>query len=493
MNPTEWLSSNAETLILERFAQISAIPRGSYNEAGIRAWLQAWATERGLASKTDAVGNLVIQVPASAGYEQAPTLALQGHLDMVCQKTPESTHDFLRDPIQLVYEGDWLRTNGTTLGADNGIGLALMLAVVDAPGVAHPALELLFTVAEENGLVGADNLDPSLLTAKTLINLDSETVGVFTVGCAGGGSVNVTLPVTWLPQAADEVAFELRVDGLQGGHSGEDINRHRANANKLLARLLDEIQRVAEIRLSALKGGTARNAIPRAAEAVFLCPRAQAVSVQARFAEISAIIQAELTQLEPGLALNLLEKPGEPVSATCLEVRGISRSETVTALRLLVAMPQGVAGMSAEIHGFVETSNNIGILELRQDGLYFVSNQRSSVLSRLDEIISRVEALAWLAGAQTERTKIFRQPNRASPLLKKCQETYQALSGIEAQEHLTHGGLECGIISARCGGLDTLSLGATIEDLHSPEERLYLPSLPKTWGFLTALLKSCQA
>jgi len=477
MNPTEY--------ILEKFAQISAIPRGSYNEVGIRAWLQAWAEARGLASQTDAAGNLLIKVPASAGYEQASTLALQGHLDMVCQKTPESTHDFLRDPIKLVYEGDWLRADGTTLGADNGIGLALMLALAEHPAVERPALELLFTVAEENGLVGADNLDPALLSAKTLINLDSETDGVFTIGCAGGGGLNLTLPVTWSAQTADEAAFELRVAGLRGGHSGEDINKHRANAIKLATRILEALQRTAELRLAAFSGGTARNAIPRSAEAVFLCPRAQAASIQARFDEISAAIQAELAQLEPGLALTLAEKPGGPIPACHI-------SETVTALRLLVAIPQGVAGMSAEIPGFVETSNNIGVLELRQEGLYFVSNHRSSVFSRLEEIISRVEALAWLAGAQTECTKIFPpwQPNRASPLLKKCQATYQALTGAEAQMHLTHGGLECGIISARCGGLDTLSLGATIENLHSPEERLYLPSLPKTWEFLTALLKA---
>lgn len=478
---------NTTDQILEKFAQISAIPRRTGNEAGIRAWLQAWASARGFASQTDAIGNLVIRVPARAGYEACQALILQGHLDMVCEKTPESTHDFTRDPIRLIRDGDWLHAEGTTLGADNGIGIALMLALVDDESVLHPALELLLTVSEESGLVGADAIDPSLLTAKTLINLDSETVGVFTVGCAGGGSVNITLPVTWMPQAANEVAFELRVDGLQGGHSGEDINSHRANANKLLARLLDEIQRVAEIRLAALQGGTARNAIPRAAEAVFVCPAAQAALCREVFAVSLANVQAENAMLEPGMSITLTELSGAPV-------RVIQRSETVAGLRLLVALPHGVAAMSAEMPGLVETSNNIGVMELQENGLSIISNQRSAVFTRLQELIERVEALAWLAGAQTERTKIFPpwQPNLASPLLKKCLETYQEVAGEAAKIHMTHGGLECGILSERCGGLDALSLGPHIENLHSPDERLFIPSLAPTGEFLVALLRALR-
>ena len=265
MNPTE--------LILKNFEKVSSVPRGSKNEAAIRNWLIEWAAEHNCTSKTDAAGNLVIYVPASQGYEDRPTLILQGHMDMVCQKTLESTHDFTKDPIQLIRDGDWIRANGTTLGADNGIGIALMMSLVEDESVKHPRLELLLTVEEESGLVGADTLDPTLLTGKTLINVDSETEGVFTVGCAGGGSVYMTLPVTWDSQKQKEVAFELKVSGLQGGHSGEDINKFRTNANKLIARVLDFMQRDVEIRLSTLNGGTARNAIPRDAEAVFVCAK----------------------------------------------------------------------------------------------------------------------------------------------------------------------------------------------------------------------------
>lgn len=475
MNPTE--------LILKNFEKVSSIPRGTKYEAGIRNWLISWAAEHNCTSKADAAGNLVIYVPASAGYEDRPTLILQGHMDMVWQKTNETTHDFERDPIQLIRDGDWIRANGTTLGADNGIGIALMMSIVEDESIKRPPLELLLTVEEEQGLGGADNLDPSLLSGKTLINLDSETEGVFTVGCAGGGSVNITLPVTWEMQKHDEVVFELKVSGLQGGHSGEDINKFRTNANKLLARLLDEIQRNVPIRLSTLKGGTARNAIPRDAEAVFVCPSNKAEFCKEVFSALQATVQSELAKTEAGLVLSLNEINSK-------SVRTISQSETQAAIHLLTALPHGVSSMSADMPAFVETSNNIGVMELKEDGLSIVSNHRSSAFSRLEEINRRVETVAWLAGAKTERTKMFPpwQPNMESPLLKQCVETYRSIIEEEPKVELTHGGLECGIISDRCGGLDTISMGPTIKDLHSPDERLYVPSLAKTWNFLKTLL-----
>ncbi|MBK8617987.1 MAG: aminoacyl-histidine dipeptidase [Anaerolineales bacterium] len=475
MNPTE--------LILKNFEKVSSVPRGSKNETAIRNWLIEWAAEHNCTSKTDAAGNLVIYVPASAGYEDRPTLILQGHMDMVCQKTLESTHDFTKDPIQLIRDGDWIRANGTTLGADNGIGIALMMSLVEDESVKHPRLELLLTVEEESGLVGADTLDPALLTGKTLINVDSETEGVFTVGCAGGGSVYMTLPVTWDSQKQNEVAFELKVRGLQGGHSGEDINKFRTNANKLIARILDFIQRDVEIRLSTLKGGTARNAIPRDAEAVFVCAKDNATLCKEKFSAIQAVVQSELAKTETGLVLTLNEISGE-------SVRTISSAETQAAIRLLMALPHGVTSMFADMPAFVETSNNIGVMELKEDGLSVVSTNRSAVFSRLDEITRRIESVAWLAGAKTERTKMFPpwQPNMESPLLKQCVDTYRSIVEEDPKIELTHGGLECGIISDRCGGLDTISMGPTIRDLHSPEERLYVPSLAKTWEFLKTLL-----
>lgn len=476
MNPTE--------LILSNFEKVSSIPRGTKYEAGIRNWLIAWAAERNCTSKTDAIGNLVIYVPASVGYEDRPTLILQGHLDMVWQKTNESTHDFEKDPIKPIRDGDWIRANGTTLGADNGIGIALMMSLVEDESVKHPPLELLLTVEEEFGVVGADNLDPSLLSGKTLINLDSEAEGVFTVGCAGGGSVYITFPVTWETQKHDEIAFELKVNGLQGGHSGEDINKFRTNANKLIARVLDGIQQNTTIWLSAIKGGTVRNAIPREAKAVFVCKKAQAEQCRSDFLGFQQNVQAEHANSEPGCVLTLNEVEGNSLPV-------ISQIETQTALRLLVALPHGVAAMSSEFPGSIETSNNIGIVELKEDGLSIVSTHRSSIFSRLEEFVSRVEALAWLAGAKTERTKLFHpwQANMKSPILTQCIETYRAVNEKEPLVEIAHGGLECGIISDRCGGLDSISMGPTMKDLHSPDERLYVPSLVKVWNFLEGVLK----
>lgn len=475
MNPTD--------LILKNFEKVSSIPRGTKFEAGIRQWLMDWAAARNYQSKMDAAGNLVISVPASPGHESNETTILQGHLDMVWQKTSTSTHDFEKDPIRLVRDGDWIKADGTTLGADNGIGIALMMSLVEDETVQHPPLELLLTVEEEIGLAGALNLDPSLITGKTLINLDSENEGVFTVGCAGGGSVYITLPVTWGMQTRDEIAFNLKVDGLQGGHSGEDINKHRANANKLIARILNYIQRDVPIRLAGLKGGTARNAIPRDAEAVFVCPKENTEALNQKFHAIVRDIRAEYAINEQDLSITLTQKNGE-------SVRAISREKTQTGLRLLVSLPYGVSAMSADMPGFVETSNNIGIIELSDECLLLVSSQRSSVLSRLEEIIERVESLAWLAGATTERTTVVPpwQPDMESSLLKKCVETYEKVMGSKPKVELTHGGLECGIISRRCGGLNTISLGPTIQNLHSPDERLYVPSLQRVWMFLSALL-----
>jgi dipeptidase D len=295
----------------------------------------------------------------------------------------------------------------------------------------------------------------------------------------------MTLPVEWSFQSASEVAFELKVGGLQGGHSGGDINKNRANANKLIARVLDFIQRDVTIRLSTLKGGTARNAIPRDAEATFVCPKESSALCREKFSAIVGVIQTEHARTEQRLSIALTEKSGEPV-------RTISCAETVAAIRLLVSLPNGVSAMSVEIPGFVETSNNIGVLELKEDGLLIISNHRSSVGSRLDEITNRVESLAWLAGAKTERTKIFPpwQPTMESLLLKRCVETYETLMGVKPLIELTHGGLECGIISERCGGLDSVSMGPTIENPHSPDERLHVPSVETVWKFLTVLLKS---
>jgi dipeptidase D len=476
MNPTE--------LILSRFEQVSSIPRGSKYEEKIRSWLIDWARELNLKSRVDAVGNLVIYVPASTGMEKSPTVILQGHMDMVCQKTPDSNHDFTRDPIKLVQHGDWLKADKTTLGADNGIAIALMMALVEDESVSHPALELLLTVEEEFGVVGADQLDPSLLDGKILINLDSEKEGSFTVGCAGGGSVFIDFPVLLEHVSADHSFFQLNISGLIGGHSGEDIAKHHANANKVLARVLDELARSISLQLVSFKGGTARNAIPRDAEAVFACRKDDAAIIHEKISAFDSLLRSEFSRTEKELSLALNEIETQPGAMSIPDSRRF--------INLMVSLPNGVSDFSAEVEGFVETSNNIGVVDMTDSGIRVISNHRSSVISRLEEITRRVESVAELAGLPHERTRIFPpwQADMASPLLKKSVQVYQGCFGMKPNVELSHGGLECGIISDRCNGLDTISLGPTIENPHSPDERLYIPSLPKTWEFLTALLKT---
>jgi len=471
--------------ILGKFEKISAIPRGSKNEAALRQWLIEWSLSRGLNHKTDEAGNLAVYVPASAGRENTPVLILQCHLDMVCQKTLDSAHDFTRDPIRNIRNGDWLKADKTTLGADNGIAIAIVMTLIEDESASHPPLELLFTVEEETGLVGASQLDPSLLTGKLLINLDTEDEGTFTVGCAGGMNINITLPVKWSKPYKGETALELKISGLQGGHSGVDIHKQRGNANKILARALEEIQRVIPIRLVTFTGGTARNAIPRDAAAIFVIADEKTALCTELVKSFEQNLQSEFASAEAGLYLSLSKNPDPATTA-------IGIDETHKGIQLIAALPNGVAEMSAEVQGAVETSNNIGVIELLKDGLHIGSSQRSSVISRLEELSRRIEAISTFADAKTERAKMSLpwQPNMDSPLLKKCVEVYESLYQQKPIVEVCHGGLECGIISKRCDGIDAISLGPTIINPHSPDEALFIPSLSKTWDFLIALLRS---
>lgn len=470
--------------ILERFEQISAVPRGTKFEAQIRAWLQDWASEHKFRSASDAAGNLVIYVPATSGLEDHPTIILQGHMDMVWQKTPDSEHDFTCDPIRVLREGDWLKADRTTLGADNGIAIALMLALAEDAQATHPPMEFLLTVEEELGVTGAFNLDPSLITGKTLINLDSEEEGALTIGCAGGWTVTMHLPVAWEPADGDSIFFHLLVNGLQGGHSGGDIHKHRGNANKILGRALGYVREEVPIRLGMLKGGTVRNAIPREAAAVFACSMEHGELVRQRLSAFFQTVAGEYASSDNGLRFSL--EPAKALEKTA------GAEDTKKMIQLLTALPNGVDEMSADAAGAVETSNNVGIMELREEGFHLVSNQRSSIGSRLVEITERVDTIGQLAGAKTNRNEMTLpwQPDRGSQILTRCQTVYEASFGVPPIIEVVHGGLECGILSERCGGLDAISLGPTVINPHSPAESLHIPSVAKVWKLLTALLES---
>ena len=471
--------------ILDLFTQIAAIPRASKNEAQIRSWLQAWAADHGLESRVDQAGNLLILAPASPGFEGAPTVILQGHLDMVCEKTPDSDHDFTRDPIRPIVDGDWLKADRTTLGADNGIAIALALALVQDEQVKHPPLELLFTVEEEKGITGAGQLEPDFLQGRLLLNLDSEDEGVFIAGSAGGQGCRLVLPLEYEEPPTSYQAFTLHAGGAQGGHSGVDIHKHRANAIKLLARALYKAHQATGIGLVSIQGGTAHNAIPREAQAVVVCAPEQLPALQKAVAEMDHKVRGEFALTDGGVCIKLSPMP--EVQAPPKAISGTDK-----ALALLMVLPHGVAAMSSGVEGFVETSNNLAVVATGSQELTISLSQRSTVMSRLEELTSRIEAVAYLAGAQVTTSKAHPawQPDMDSPLLKRCQAAYRQAFGKEAAVKMIHAGLECGIIGAKYEGMHMISLGPTIKDPHSPQERLHLPSVERVWLLLVEILRS---
>ncbi len=468
--------------VLNLFEQISAIPRGTKREAELRGWLCNWADRQHLPWSVDEAGNLVIRVPATAGFENAPIIVLQGHMDMVCEKTPDSPHDFTRDPIRCIVDGDWLHADRTTLGADNGIAVALALALVEDESVGHPPLELLFTVEEEVGIGGANRLQPGFISGKLLLNLDSEEEGTFIIGCAGGQTTRISLPLRFENLPSPQ-AFRLEVSGLQGGHSGVDIHKHRASANKLLGRALARLQEITPLRLVSMKGGTAHNAIARGAQAVIAFNLAQLEQAEQELQEFQAILRSEYALSDPDIILSLT-----PTTAQ----QAATNADTTRAIRLLTALPHGVAEMSASVAGFVETSNNLATVEIAEGALKIVTSQRSTVMSRLAELTARISAIAGLAGAEVTRSEAYPawQPEPDSALVQRSVEIYAQTFGLSPKVELIHAGLECGIIGDIFGGMDMISLGATIQNPHSPGERLHIPSVGRVWKYLVAFMES---
>ena len=473
--------------ILGHFEQISRIPRRSKHEGKITRWFEDWAAGLGFDARKDTAGNLCIAVGATAGREDRPIVVVQGHMDMVCEKTEDSTHDFANDPIRLITDGDWLTADGTSLGADNGIALALAMTLAEDEAAVHPPLELLFTVDEESGLTGATKLDARIFSGRYLLNIDSEEEGVFTVGCAGGKDIRLHMTVEPKPYPTDHQTGELIVRGLCGGHSGIDIHKRRASANRLLARALLSASDGLAVRLVSMKGGSVHNAIARDASARIACPPADGSKMATRIEKLETLLQQEYAGVEP--SLELVYRSFEEKTAAG---RALTVEDTRKVVQLLMALPHGVSAMCADMPSVVESSNNFATVELADNNLKILSSQRSSVTSRLEEITSRVESIAALAGARTTETNGYPawQPDMASPLLARCRQVYQELFNKAPEVQTIHAGLECGIIGAKKEGMQMISFGPNIENPHSPDERLHVPSVGKVWEFLVGLMKS---
>ncbi len=473
-------STQTET-VLERFREISAIPRPSKKEERIGAWLREFAERRSWESQSDTAGNVVLRVPASAGREHEPIVVLQGHQDMVCEKTPETEHDFDHQGIVPVVDGEWLRAEGTTLGADNGIAIALALAIAEDPEVSHPPLELLFTVDEETGLTGASELDPSLLSGRILINIDSEDEGVLTVGCAGGTDVRIK----WKPgrekRPKNTKPWTVRIGGLVGGHSGVQIHEKRANANVLLGRTLARIADEEPVHLVSVSGGSAHNAIPRDATATIWTA---AEGIENIALEMRNAIAADYGEREPAATVDILPE-------TDAKKKALSPKKSMKLINLLVALPHGVAMMSPDIEGLVETSSNLATVRSKKGKIEIGVSARSSNEANMNALVERISAVAHLVGAKAKVGNSYPswEPDMDSRLLAKCREVYQQHFESEPVVEAIHAGLECGVIGAKFDSMDMISIGPTIRAPHSPDECLYLPSLDRVYVFLSELLK----
>ncbi len=470
-------------LVFSIFDEINQVPRPSKKEEKIRQYLLDFAAKHNIEVKTDTIGNVVMRKPATPGKENAPTVVLQSHMDMVCESNDKS-FDFTTQPIRTIVDGEWLRADGTTLGADNGIGMAASLAVMVDKDLVHGPVEALFTVDEETGLTGANNLGDGMLTGSILLNLDSEDDAEIFVGCAGGVDTTCLFSYKRSFAPTDFHYFKMDISGLLGGHSGGDIHQGRANANKLLARFLFGLSLEHGVSLCEIDGGNLRNAIPRAAHAVFGVDTSRKEQVRVAFNKFAADVEREYAGLETGMKFELttVERPEYAVD-----------SETSRNLiEALYSAPHGVISMSRDLEGLVETSTNLASVKMQPDNKILVTtSQRSSVESRKWDIAYQVEALFRLAGAEVTHGDGYPgwAPNMNSPIMHIASEAYEELYGVKPAIKAIHAGLECGLFLQKYPHLDMVSFGPTLRDVHSPSERMHIPAVERFWGQLTRTLE----
>ena len=475
--------------VWQNFAKLTQIPRPSGKKEQISQFLVNYGKSLGLETQTDAIGNVLIRKPASPGYENHPGVILQGHMDMVPQKNSDRVFDFEKDPIEAYVEdnGEWVTANGTTLGADNGIGVATAMAILADKSVVHPPLEAFFTVDEETGMYGAFALERGWLQGKTLLNLDSETEGELYMGCAGGVDTTATFRFIPVPTEEGDIAFRVRVSGCKGGHSGCDIHLQRANAIKLLFRFLKEAVTNYEARLARVEGGSLRNSIPREAEAVITVPADAYDDIMTLADDFESLFVSEFEGVEDAISLT-----AEPVDCPKTEMPEDVQDFLIHAVTIC---PHGVYRMMAEMPDIVETSNNLAMIEFAQEGEEQVITisclTRSAVESRKNELREIIHSAFSIAGADIKFFGDYPgwKPNINSPIMHKMKAIYEREFKTEPRIVIIHAGLECGIIGRNYPGMDMISFGPTIEHPHSPDERVNIATVQKFYDFLLATLK----
>ncbi len=476
------------TKVWKFFHEITQVPRPSKKEEKILAYLVKFAEDRNLKYRTDEVGNLVIEKPATPGYEHLETVILQSHMDMVCEKNADKVHDFENDPIRTIIDGEWLHADGTTLGADNGIGCATELAILDSDDIEHGPIECLFTMDEETGMTGAMNLKPGFFNGKILLNLDSEDEGELFIGCAGGMGTMAEFAYEKREATDDYLYFEVKVSGLKGGHSGGEIHIGLGNANKILTRYLYALEHELDWKLCSFQGGNLHNAIPREAHAVIGLKADQKERARVILNELAAAVEDELKRVDPGVKLEM-KSVGKPAyRIDCDTKRRL--------VRALYACPHGVYGMSHDIEGLVETSSNLASVKMKEDDkIYVETSQRSSTSSLISDIANTVASVFELAGAKISFRDPYPgwKPNPDSPILKAASESYERIFGRKPAIKAIHAGLECGLFLDKYPYLDMVSFGPTLRDVHSPVEKIEIKTVQLWWDHLVDMLKHIPA
>lgn len=473
-------------VLWSHFSDILAVPRPSKHEDRITEHIRSWASDRGYAIREDQVGNLVIAVPATPGREQAPAVILQGHMDMVCEKNSDVEFDFMTQGIEATIQDDWVVAEHTTLGADNGIGLAAGMAIADDPDAEHGPLELLVTVDEETGLTGAKQLDASIVTGKTMVNLDTEEDGAVYIGCAGGADTTGALKISRRRGTLGSVPVEVSVKGLRGGHSGLNIHEHRGNAIKMLNRVLLAATAVEpDLDVVRFDGGSKHNAIPREAVAVCRIPEERFGALEKVIAECTDAFHDEFGAIEPNMEVCATALEDAPEHQAVFNVHGRDRL-----MRLLDSLPHGVVSMSRDIPGLVETSSSLAVITTTEDGVSVITSHRSSVMAALFATQRSVTSAFEQAGAKVSYKDAYPgwKPNPESPVLATTIASFEALFGAKPEVKAIHAGLECGLLIEKAPGLDCVSIGPQIENAHSPGERVQISSVDRFYRHLKALL-----
>ncbi len=471
-------------LLWKHFDEIGKIPHCSKHEEKIREYILDFAKNHNLTSKTDKTGNVVIYKPASQGMEDKPVVILQGHMDMVCEKNSDVNHDFSKDPIKLKINGDILTADGTTLGADNSIGVATGLAILEDETLKLGSIEALFTVDEETGLTGAFALESDMITGKIMLNLDSEDFGVVTVGCAGGGDSNIELPIKTRSLKEYEQNLLIKVSGLRGGHSGVDAHEQRGNAIKILARLIWKTSKNYNIYITDIKGGDKHNAIPREAFAKISLNKEDKKSIISDLKSEEKDILEEIKPSDPKFKIDI--EDSEKIEYT------LNDDSNKSLINLLHGLPHGVEKMSYDIDGLVETSTNLATVIIKDSNAIIGLSSRSSIATALQDLRDRISAIATLSGAKVTEAESYPgwKPNLDSKILDLSKKIFKDMYNKEPVVEAIHAGLECGIIGEKFPGMDMISLGPTIKYPHSPEEQVNISTVDKFYNYILGILKN---